>query len=180
MKRREFLKTSALIVVGSAAAASGIVGVAGANLQADEPQFSTLTPLQATTLLAVARRIFPHQRIDDAAYWKVVSELDTEAKNDPAVAKLLASGVDQLNGSHGEFAALSEKRQTALLKAAEAGPFFQKVRGAELQTLYSDPAVWKALGYQGPAYKSGGYIHKGFNDLAWLPDPPESASPKLA
>jgi hypothetical protein len=49
-----------------------------------------------------------------------------------------------------------------------------------LQGLYSDPAVWKVLGYQGPAYKFGGYIRKGFNDLTWLPDPPESASPKPA
>ncbi|MGO9451073.1 MAG: hypothetical protein ACLQDV_08515 [Candidatus Binataceae bacterium] len=176
MKRREFLKTGALLVVGSAAAASGIVSVAGADQGA--PQFTTLTSPEAATLLAVTRRIFPHKQLDDAPYWKAVSELDAEAKNDPAVAKLLAAGVDQLNAS--QFRTLDEKQQTAILKAMESGPFFQKVHSVELQTLYSDPAVWKAFGYQGPAYKFGGYIRRGFDDLAWLPNPPESASPKPA
>ncbi|HKM99147.1 MAG TPA: gluconate 2-dehydrogenase subunit 3 family protein [Candidatus Binataceae bacterium] len=176
MKRREFLKTSALLVVGSAAAASGIVSVAGADQ--GEPQFTTLTSPQAATLLAVTRRIFPHKQLDDAPYWKVVSGLDTAAKNDPAVANLLAAGVAQLNGSQTSFTALDDKQQTAMLKAMESGPFFEKVHSVELQTLYSDPAVWKAFGYQGPAYKFGGYIRRGFDDLAWLPNPPESASPK--
>ncbi|MGO9603668.1 MAG: gluconate 2-dehydrogenase subunit 3 family protein [Candidatus Binataceae bacterium] len=176
MKRREFLKTSALLVVGSAAAASGIVSVAGADQ--GEPQFTTLTSPEAATLLAVTRRIFPHKQLDDAPYWKVVGELDAAAKNDPAVARLLAAGVDQLNAS--QFTTLDEKQQTAILKAMESGPFFQKVHSVELLTLYSDPAVWKAFGYQGPAYKFGGYIRRGFDDLAWLPNPPESASPKPA
>ncbi len=63
---------------------------------------------------------------------------------------------------------MDKQRQVAALKAIENTPFFQKVRGVELVTLYSDPSVWKSLGYQGPSYRFGGYAHKGFNDLAWL------------
>jgi hypothetical protein len=75
---------------------------------------------------------------------------------------------------------MSDDDQVAALKNIETSPFFQKVHGTELVSLYNNHAVWKKLGYQGASYPIGGYIHHGFNDLNWLPDPPESASPKPA
>jgi len=179
MKRREFLKRSALVVAGTAVAASGLVSVAGAGEWTE--RLSTLKPHQASTLLAMARRIFPHRAIDDSCYMKVVEVLDANSKSDPAVAKMLAEGVVTLDGSGGtKFADLKENEQVAALAAVETTPFFQKVRATELESLYSNHATWRAFGYQGPAYAFGGYIHRGFDDLNWLPDPPESASPKPA
>jgi Gluconate 2-dehydrogenase subunit 3 len=178
MKRREFIKTGALLVVGTTAAASTLITQAGADIA---PALAVLNPHQAQTLLRMARLIFPHKQLGDAPYWKVVADLDSAAKADPAVAKLMVQGVEQLDHSAGgKFVDLGKKRQVALLKAIDKGPFFQKVRGVELVTLYSDPAVWKSLGYPGGSYRYGGYLHRGFNDLAWLPNPPESASPKPA
>jgi hypothetical protein len=177
MKRREFLKTGALVVVGTAAAASGVAGIANA---AQEPQLATLNAHQGETLLKMTRRIFPHKRLDDSPYKSVVRDIDAAAKADATVAKLLADGIEKLDAGGHRFVDLTEKQQTAALKRIETSAFFQKVRSIELQSLYSDPAVWKVLGYQGPAYKFGGYIKRGFDDLAWLPNPPESASPKPA
>jgi hypothetical protein len=179
MKRREFLKTSALVVAGTAAAASGLMNVAGAGEWTG--QLTRLNPHEASTLLAMARRIFPHRGIDDSCYLKVVEVLDANSKSDPAVAKMLTEGVVALDGSGGtKFADLKENEQVIALEAVQTTPFFQKVRGTELESLYSNPGTWKAFGYQGPAYAYGGYIHRGFNDLNWLPDPPEFASPKPA
>lgn len=179
MKRREFLKTSALVVAGTAVAASGLVNVAGGGEWTG--QLTTLNPHEAITLLAMARRIFPHRGIDDSCYLKVVEVLDTNSKSDPAVAKMLSEGVVALDGSGGtKFADLKENDQIIALEAIQTTGFFQKVRGTELESLYSNPGTWKAFGYQGPAYAYGGYIHRGFNDLNWLPDPPEFASPKPA
>jgi hypothetical protein len=31
--------------------------------------------------------------------------------------------------------------------------------------------VWDLLGYEGPSFDKGGYLHRGFNDLDWLPEP---------
>lgn len=177
MKRRDFLKTGALVVAGTAAAATGLLPLADAETVA--PALKTLKPQEAETLMKACRRIFPHQRLSDAPYWNVVAGLDESSSKDPSMAKLLSSGVAQLNGSQAmKFSDLDEKGQIEALKAIENTEFFQKVRGAELSSLYSDPAVWKALGYQGPSYPYGGYIHRGFNDLNWLPDPPDTASPK--
>jgi hypothetical protein len=179
MKRREFLMASALVVAGTAVAGSGLINVAGAGEWTG--RLSTLNPHEASTLLAMARRIFPHRGIDDSCYLKVVEVLDANSKSDPAVAKMLSEGVVALDGSGGtKFADLKENDQIIALEAVQTTPFFQKVRGTELESLYSNPVTWKAFGYQGPAYVYGGYIHRGFNDLNWLPDPPEFASPKPA
>lgn len=180
MKRREFLKTGTMAVVGTAVAASGLIAKASA---AEEtiPKFSTLKPHEAQTLLAVSRQIFPHRKLGDTPYWKVVSQLDGAAQTDPSVAKMLTDGIAQLDGTQGsKFVDLNDKQKIDALKAVETTPFFQKVRGVELQTLYSDPSVFKAMKYQGASYAMGGYLHHGFNDLEWLPDPPASASPKPA
>ena len=37
----------------------------------------------------------------------------------------------------------------------------------------------EAFGYEGEAFEYGGYIERGFDDLGWLPDPPEDASPPV-
>jgi hypothetical protein len=180
MKRREFLKTGAMAVVGTAVATSGLIAKASAAEEAI-PRLSTLKPHEAQTLLQASRQIFPHSKLSDAPYWKVVSELDATAQADPSVAKLLTDGVAQLDSSQqSKFVDLNDKEKVDAIKSIETTPFFQKVRGAELQTLYSDPAVFKALKYQGASYSMGGYLHHGFNDLEWLPDPPLSASPKPA
>jgi Gluconate 2-dehydrogenase subunit 3 len=180
MKRREFLKTSALVVAGATAAASGVPVIAFA----DQPQWASLKTLdkhQADTLLKITRQIFPHDNVPDAPYAKVVIELDTEASAAPDTAKLLRDGVEQIDTVNGaSFASLPADQQVVVLEKISKGPFFQKVHAVELQTLYSDPEVWKVLGYQGPSFRYGGYLHRGFNDLTWLPNPPESASPKAS
>ena len=178
MKRREFIKTGAMVVVGTAAVASGLVPEAVAAAQA-LPKLAVLKPDEAQTLFSVTRTIFPHAKVGDAPYWQTVADLDAAAKTDPSVAQMLRDGVEKLNGP-AKFTDLEQPKKVAALKAIQETPFFQKVRGAELQTLYSHPDTFKALGYEGAAYQHGGYIHRGFNDLDWLPNPPESASPKPA
>jgi hypothetical protein len=180
MKRREFLKTGAMAVVGTAVAASGLIAEASAA-EGALPKFAILKPHEAQTLLQVSRQIFPHRKVNDAPYWRVVSQLDAAAQADPSVAKMLTDGVAQLDSTQAsKFVELNDKQKVDALKSIETTPFFQKVRGLELQTLYSDPDVFKAMAYQGASYSIGGYLHHGFDDLAWLPDPPQSASPKVS
>src|SRR5260370_3193436 len=99
MKRREVLKTRAVVVGGAAVAASGLINVAGAGEWTG--RLSILQPHEASTLLAMAKRIFPHRGIDDSCYVKVVEVLDANSKSDPAVAKMLTEGVVALDGSGG-------------------------------------------------------------------------------
>jgi hypothetical protein len=38
-----------------------------------------------------------------------------------------------------------------------------------MMSLYSDLAVTRGFGYQGPSLGQGGYLHRGFDDIDWLP-----------
>jgi hypothetical protein len=179
MKRREFLKRGAIATAGAAVATSSVTAVAYAA--GEGAKSSVLTATDRATLIKMARQIYPHDRLDDTYYAKVVDELDADAAKDPAVAKLLQEGVANLNQvGGGKFVTLSIDAQIAALKKIEDSPFFQKVRSTETVALYNNPEVWKQFGYPGASFPIGGYIHHGFNDLKWLPDPPESASPKPA
>jgi hypothetical protein len=97
-----------------------------------------------TTTLRVARVMFPHERLPDIAYAKVVKAIEAEAET-------LEAGVAQLD---------------------DPTPFLELDEDRQVVELYDNPLVWKALGYEGPSAHLGGYLHRGFDDLAWLPDPP--------
>src|SRR5229473_3461618 len=79
MKRRDFLKTGAIVVAGTAAAITGLIPDVSADAV---PAFTMLKPEEAETLLKVTRQIYPHKKLDDAAYWKVVKQLDTASQSD--------------------------------------------------------------------------------------------------
>ncbi|MGH7840717.1 MAG: twin-arginine translocation signal domain-containing protein [Candidatus Binataceae bacterium] len=179
MNRRDFLKNSALAAAGAAAAASSGVAVVGYAADAAAGKLTVLNDHEAATILKMARQIFPHDQLADSAYQPTVEDLDAEAAKTPATAKILRDGVAQLDGAGAkQFVALSPDEQVAALKQIQDSPFFQKVHSTELVSLYNNHVVWKQFGYPGASYPFGGYIHHGFNDLNWLPDPPQSASPK--
>jgi hypothetical protein len=177
IKRREFLHKSAIVVAGVSAAAAGVTG--GGFAAEWTAGLKTLTAHEGEALLKMARQIFPHDRLDDSYYIKVVEDLDGEASSKPATAKMIHAGVANLDHSaKGKFAAQPADDQVAALKKIQHTPFFEKVRSTEMVSLYNNEEVWKVFGYQGASYRFGGYLHHGFNDLTWLPEPPEAASPK--
>jgi hypothetical protein len=170
MKRREFLIRGAIVAAGTAAAASGVTVVGYAAGEA--VKLAALDQHEGVTLLKMARQIFPHDRLNDSYYWKVVEDLDHEAAATPATAKLLHDGVAGLDQAQAaKFVTLAPDEQVAVLTKIDTSPFFQKVQSTAIVSLYNNHDVW---------YPFGGYIHHGFNDLNWLPDPPETASPKPA
>lgn len=178
MNRRQFLKTSGGLAAGAAAGAAGVSLTFSVNAWAAE--LKTITAHEGKTLLAMARQIYPHPSLADMYYAVVVDDLDGAAGKDSQTAALIKDGVAKLDQAMGiRWIELSEGYQLDVLKGVETSPFFQKVKGTALVSLYNNPLVWRELGYEGPSAQLGGYIHRGFNDLHWLPDPPESASPKV-
>ena len=109
MKRREFLKTSALIVVGTSAAASGIVGGAGANRPRDG-RVQHADAASGHDAAPVARRIFPHQadrRRCPTGRWS--ANWTRRRRTIPRWRSCSQPASMQLNGSHGEFADAERK-----------------------------------------------------------------------
>jgi len=84
----------------------------------------------------------------------------------------------QLNAAaNGNFAAATIAERTSIVSVIAGKPFFEKVRSTCITSLYNNELAFKHFGYEGAVWTRGGYIKHGFSDLAWLPNPPEVASP---
>jgi hypothetical protein len=166
MDRREFLGATGLLT-GVLAAGSPLALFAPGRAWALD--LKALTSQEGATLLAAARTIAPHDKLDDAPYALVVQAMDSSASADAATLALLRNGVSGLGAG---FADASEAKRVAALRPLETTPFFKSVRATTLMTLYASPLVYAYFGYEGEAFSKGGYLLRGFNDLRWLPEVP--------
>ena len=171
INRRQFLHTSGL-VVASAALASGGGTLFLHPSTAWATSFSTLDEHTAKTLLKMSRHLYPSKSIDDDEYAKTVEGFDGKAKTDAAFAKLLQDGVASLDrAAQGKWLDAGNEVSLQTLKGMEGTPFFHTVRSALIGAdgPYNLPEVWKKFGYQGSSWQFGGYLSRGFDDIAWLP-----------
>jgi hypothetical protein len=128
----------------------------------------------AETVAALARTLYPHDALPDEVYARVSATIDEAAREDAAQARTVNDGVADLDGRGDKtFLERAADERLADAKAIEGSDFFELVRSTAVVEVYSDAATWRALGYQGPSFAKGGYLHRGFDDLDWLPDLPQ-------
>lgn len=134
---------------------------------------------QGRTLMVLTRHIFPHDTLDDAVYALVVKDLDAAAAADPKIAALLGDGIAGLDAAvGGDWLAADAARQFNVVETIAGDPFFEHVRATAVVSLYDNELAFAHFGYQGSSFEQGGYLHRGFDDLTWLPAPPPAASPR--
>jgi hypothetical protein len=178
LNRREFLCNSSKALAGVVVASSGVVSLVF-PATGWSAALTILNEHESKTLLYMTRLLYPHDAIEDKFYAVVVKALDTDASADEKTAQQLKNGVkdiDQL--AQGNWSELSADKRSAVLKKIEDTAFFQQVRSKCVTGIYNNKELWEHFGYEGASTKHGGYINRGFDDLDWLPQPPESASPK--
>ena len=175
--RREFLKGTGILVGTLWASSTALITLAPSRAWALE--LKVLDERTGKVLLVFTRQIFPHEKLDDAVYALVVKDLDAEAAGSADVKKLLtegAAGLDKAAG--GDFGAAAKDKQSEITASLSKTPFFEKVRGKAIVSLYNNELAFAHFGYEGNAFqKGGGYLLRGFNDLKWLPAPSAKASP---
>jgi len=172
--RRDFIKASG-VLMGMLSTSSAFLSLAPSRAWAVE--LSALNDAQGQALMAFARTLYPHETLDDAAYALVVNALDGSAK-DKATLQMLTEGIRQIDlVSGGNFVNANGDARLSAAKAVEGTAFFNAVRGTTVNNLYNNPIAFAHFGYEGSAWEKGGYINRGFDDLTWLPNPPEVASP---
>ena len=175
LTRRQFLKGSG-VLFGTIAIGSPLAMLAPSPAWALE--LKALDSRSGETLLKFGRTLYPHETLPDAVYALLVKDLDAMAGADPQLAGQLRQGVLELDqAAGGAFSKASAAKQMAAVRALEGTPFFATVRGKCVTSLYDNEMTWVAFGYPGESWSKGGYIARGFQDLKWLPAPPESASP---
>lgn len=169
--RRGFLRGGGLALGAAAVAPAALAMPAADGLSG---AFRTLGPATGKTLLRMARDVFPHDRLADRHYADAIAPYERAAAKAPALKALMQDGAAELDRAamrrfgqpYAEVAA--EDDRVSLLKAIEQGPFFQKIRGDMVTSLYDNKAVWPLLGYEGSSWEKGGYLARGFNDIDWL------------
>lgn len=174
LNRRELLRGAAMLV-GTIAAGSVLAELAPTRVWALE--LAHLSTQEGTTLVAFGKVLYPHNKLDTAVYALLAKDLDAKAA-DPTVAAQLTQGTAALDAAAGgNFAAASDEVKLKAVKSLEGTPFFATVRGQCITSLYDNEMAFAHFGYPGPSWPKGGYLRRGFNDLSWLPNPPEAASP---
>ena len=169
LARRDFFK-GAVAVAAMAVSGGAVIHTTEAwGLEA-----KALKPETLRSLVKMARDIFPHDKIADKFYAVAVKGYDEKAGADAKLKSLVERGVSDLDKLAQDkfgvpYAAVGwEKDRVNLLRAIQAGPFFKKVRGDLVVSLYNQKEVWPVFGYEGESASKGGYIARGFNDIAWI------------
>lgn len=173
VRRRVFLRGAATTPAAAALAAAGLTIGPDAAWAAD---LRALRPATMTVLARAARDIYPHDRLADRYYIAAVLPYDDKAADDAALKSLLEEGVAQLDAEaqrrfgRGYIRLGLEEQRVQVLQAVEKTGFFQKLRGDLVVSLYNQKEVWPKLGYEGSSFEQGGYLHRGFDDIDWLPE----------
>lgn len=159
--------------------ALGAAFVAGAGFLAHATdawaiELKALSPEAMATLIQMARDIYPHDRLADQYYAVAVKAHDDSAAGDAAYKSMIEDGVATLNtmaigaGAASYLGMGWEIDRVALLRQIDTTGFFQAVRGGLVVGLYNQAEVWPHFGYEGESFSKGGYIERGFDDIAWL------------
>ena len=175
--RRDFLATSAFgaltLAAGGLAGCATSGGPAGGATAASAPPASAaelLSPRAAASLTEMARRLYPHDALDDAVYAEVVDDLVGAAAADPDQLAMLAVGAEALETAMTRtWLSLTEIEQVQVMERLEGSTFFATMHAGVMARLYERPDVWALVGYGGPALPQGGYLDKGFDAIDWLP-----------
>jgi hypothetical protein len=136
---------------------------------------ATTATAEGTALRALTRMVramFPHPSFPDGPYERSAQTILDAAADDVRLRTQLDQGLRDLDVLGGApFAELDDAQRLALLERISATEFFEGVRSRVITSLYDDKEVWALLGYEGSSYEQGGYLHRGFDDLDWLPEP---------
>jgi hypothetical protein len=159
-------------LLAQCAAAGALVvgtGVVAAPDAAWALEVANLQPRTMATLIQMARDIYPHDHVADSFYAVAVKGYDTpEAAPDIEAGIAMLDAAAQGAGFPSYLDTPWEADRVAILRGMEASPFFQTVRGGLVTGLYNQKEVWPLFGYEGESYSQGGYMHRGFDDIAWL------------
>ena len=163
------------VLKAGAATIPAVAAVGGVAINSAWAEGGALKPDTMKTLVKMARDTYPHDFLGDSVYITAVTPWNAKAGADPKVKAMLEDGVMRLNAAAQDKHKSAyndvawEVDRVAILQGIEDSDFFQKVRSDLVVSLYNQHDIWPKFGYEGSSADKGGYIHRGFNDIDWLP-----------
>src|SRR5690606_19192196 len=106
-----------------------------------------------------------------------VAIIDEQLAGDADGKVTLGQGVGELDAAASALKGVpylsiaGEQDRVEVLKSLEqaGSPFFGAMRSSMITALYNQEEIWANFGYEGSSAEKGGYLHRGFDDLDWLP-----------
>jgi hypothetical protein len=135
---------------------TALAAVAGPRTLAATP-----APDPGSVLALAAHALFPHESVSMARYRTAAEGF---VAGNAAGALRLARALGGVG-----FLQLSPPQRDEVLRRQEASQDFLAFRWQVMVSLYSELAVTRDFGYEGPSLAQGGYLHRGFDDIDWLP-----------
>ncbi len=138
---------------------------------------ATIPPEGRRTLIRLLRVAYPHSSFPDGPYERTADAVIAKVDGSVFQGLSLAHGLASLDGAAAgaqrgkRFVDLDDTAAYSLLREVEGADFFKLIRSVAVVSLYNDQETWSLLGYEGSSYEHGGYLHRGFDDLDWLPNP---------
>ncbi len=118
-----------------------------------------------------ARLLFPHDGVADAVYAEAMAGVLSGFEANPETAGFLDRAEAALNAQQDEaWFDVDEAAQISAIKNIQDEAFFAAILGALRGSFYYHPAVWEHINYPGSSKEHGGYLHRGFDDISWLPE----------
>lgn len=128
-----------------------------------------LKPETMATLVQMARDIYPHDHVPTEFYVIAVKGYDTEATAGDIEAGVTALNAAAQGRGFDSYIDMGwERDRVDVLRGMEQSAFFQQIRGGLVTGLYNQKALWPLFGYEGESFSQGGYLARGFDDIAWL------------
>ena len=120
-------------------------------------------------VIRMARLLYPHAALSDDVYADVLGDVLAQSAAEFADAlDEMAATLDSNTGT--DFLRADEAAQVTAMRAIEGEAVFKAIRAKVRDGLYLHPACWKVIGYGGPSFQDGGYLHRGAGEIDWLPE----------
>ena len=169
MQRRSFLRNSIKLALGTRVALLLSGSFSASALAA--LKLSAFDETRGRVLAVLARCLFPHADVEDTYYIEVANHIDVIAQNDEGVLKLVNSAIETLNKhGNGDWLGLPVEKKIGVLESLQQTQFMGFMINTTIDVLYRNQEVLELFGYEGSSIEHGGYLHRGFNDIDWLPD----------
>lgn len=169
LSRRQFLQLAQQFSFGAS-----VYAICPLSLCADDLAYLNLRHINASEGLMLAqlcRFLFPHDDLADSVYLDVVRDIGVDIESNDETRILITDAVALLKRkAGGEWLETKEQEKFRILESLQNTPFFRYLHWRTIESLYRTSKVWKLLGYQGSSLEYGGYLHRGFDDIDWLPE----------
>lgn len=158
--RRRFLLAA---ITFSTATVAGTTWLRGAAAWADDNDDATLVQF--------ARLLFPIDALNDDAYGEVMNSTLSALEGSAGTKDALSMAENTLNSaSAGDWYGADEATQIRAIESIQSEAYFAAILATVRGVFHYHPDVWRAINYPGSSKEHGGYLHRGFDDIDWLPE----------